>query len=711
MQCLEAATFASARFAGLLLASEALFFTWCQYAKIGAFTTPWLGELSARAAWISKQIKFPELGETATGDALQEDMRVHPHPVFVHVPKNAGTAIEDAFLQQGMRLGRYAFELSEKAPYALEDISCSSHHVPPAEHIRNGFVVVRDPLDRLVSEFCWAIRFDWFRRYTLLYGLPEAEYSCKTLNSWLEVVLDLYEKKGEAVQDCHLIPQWRYASKVDNVLRMTKDLQQSIQDLHPSLANLTLQHPNGMSPACVVNKITPACFSEDNLIRIHTHFREDYANLGQALESSLSTGWTHLGAGCCAPANSTAIFREAVRDLVECKRKCMSFHDCGFIQHSTGLQKQCTILPHRANCFQVAEEACSYGAGTLVNTYRFVNSRSYRKDEHVEWLRSDKSWRDGFIKSNRGDGILAVAARLQGSNVIKSAAEVRPYQPKVVGVVAHWTSSSHGRQRLHRLNGHDDGCKTSIILGGRSAWLLADFRTPRVLSNIIITWGHAGTTARDYDILVRDVFGRQHSASRMMNLKNISYRKDVIADVSGVRTSQLKIKVLRTFDASNMVSICSAQIMARDILPPSCFNVRYMRLHKDDHWYGQASKRCWREDATGTVVLDTCDDSSLKLRLFGSKLRKVGDYSCVGWRKHHKGHRPVLHMLRSCSERHTVERIASSASLGFLRTSTGRVVSIGMNIHSPDDVRVHANFDHASEAFDGLDMVPVETAC
>lgn len=710
MQCLEAATFASARFAGLLLALEVFFFTWCQYAKIGAFPTPWLRELSARAAWNSKRIEFPEFGEAATEDASQENMRVRPHPVFVHVPKNAGTAIEDAFLHHGMKIGRYAFDYSDKAPYAIEDISCSSHHVPPKKHVHGGFVVVRDPLDRLVSEFCWAIRFDWFRRYNLLYGLPEAEYSCKTLNGWLEVVLDLYEKQGQEVQDCHLIPQWRYASKVDNVLTMTSDLQQSIRDLHRSLANLTLQHPNGMSPACVVNKITPACFSEDNLIRIHTHFRDDFVNLGQALEPSLSTGWTHLGAGCCALAN-TAMFSEAVRDLRECKRKCMSFHDCGFIQHSTGLLERCTILPHRATCLPVAEQACSYGAGTLVNTYRFANARNYRKDERVEWSHNNQSWRDGFIESNQGDGTFVVSARLEGSNFVKSALELRPYQPKVLGVHTHWTSNSRRRQRLHRLKAHIDGCVTSRILGGQSAWLLADLHTPRVLSSVIVTWGHASTMARDYDILVRDVFGREHYAKRMRNLTNIPHRKDVVADVSGVRASQLTIKILRTFDASNRFSVCSAQIMASDLLPPSCFNVRYVRLHKDPDWFGPPSKRCWREDATGTIVLDECNDSSLKLRLFGSKLRKVGHHVCVGWRKRQKGQKPVLHVLRRCSEPHTVERIASSASLGFLRTSRGRIISIGMGINGPSDGRVHANFDHASDAFDGVDMVPVETAC
>lgn len=75
--------------------------------------------------------------------------------LFAHVPKTGGTSLEEAMMAMG---GRSALLLTK----AARDYSaCTPQHMPadildrvvPSDFYDMGFAVVRDPLERMISEF------------------------------------------------------------------------------------------------------------------------------------------------------------------------------------------------------------------------------------------------------------------------------------------------------------------------------------------------------------------------------------------------------------------------------------------------------------------------------------------------------------------------------------------------------------------------------
>ena len=121
---------------------------------------------------------------------------------FIHIPKNAGTYIEDLGKENDYAWGRHN-RVTEKDS---NNISCSHWHVPPRYMKDKGanlykdshtFCVLRDPYERIVSEFKYAYR-------------AKKEFITKeNLNKYIHTLPDII-KKNKFAQDCHLIPQHEY---------------------------------------------------------------------------------------------------------------------------------------------------------------------------------------------------------------------------------------------------------------------------------------------------------------------------------------------------------------------------------------------------------------------------------------------------------------------------------------------------------------------
>jgi len=93
-------------------------------------------------------------------------------PSFIHIPKTGGTSIEVTFLSMNIGVGQYAFSsgfinnkdlrktaahINDRRKYSINDTfhdKCSRFHTPPSNFIHKSFTVIRDPFDRLVSEWC-----------------------------------------------------------------------------------------------------------------------------------------------------------------------------------------------------------------------------------------------------------------------------------------------------------------------------------------------------------------------------------------------------------------------------------------------------------------------------------------------------------------------------------------------------------------------------
>jgi len=133
--------------------------------------------------------------------------------VFLHIPKNGGTTIEDLAKSHGINWGRY-MDFSQCDMGANE---CSANwHEPPA--VLSGinmytdtkvFCVVRHPFTRAVSEYKYVVKHPEYRWD--LYDIVES-WGCNPagLNLWLREALDKFVKGDKYQQLCHMLPQSYY---------------------------------------------------------------------------------------------------------------------------------------------------------------------------------------------------------------------------------------------------------------------------------------------------------------------------------------------------------------------------------------------------------------------------------------------------------------------------------------------------------------------
>lgn len=138
-------------------------------------------------------------------------MAMRSAPTFIHIPKTGGTSIETELAIRGIHVGRCAFLRKEdggQRTYKIKQGRCNGWHSLPLEHVNNSITVVRDPMDRLLSEFCWERAREIYR----------AELSCEELSSWILDILSNEVTDKNHIYDCHLLPQWEYAKWADSIV-------------------------------------------------------------------------------------------------------------------------------------------------------------------------------------------------------------------------------------------------------------------------------------------------------------------------------------------------------------------------------------------------------------------------------------------------------------------------------------------------------------
>lgn len=138
---------------------------------------------------------------------------------FVHIPKTAGTAIEQVAAEHGIAWGNCMFKHRPKRKICPHPVG---EHWPPSVgwwHIPSQFFplansnpyqdselfgVIRDPIDRMVSEYyytCTLKNKEWRPNHCQQDRLHDAEY----MNSWLAAKVNANnDKNGEEVVGDHL---------------------------------------------------------------------------------------------------------------------------------------------------------------------------------------------------------------------------------------------------------------------------------------------------------------------------------------------------------------------------------------------------------------------------------------------------------------------------------------------------------------------------
>lgn len=134
--------------------------------------------------------------------------------IFLHIPKNAGTAIEDAAYAQGISWGRY---MDFKSCSLGSEACVASWHTPP--RLLQGismytnstvFCVVRDPYLRAISEYQYFAAHPEFRDQYSSAPLPVDPCSAVGLNAFLGYVLTEFLNGHTLLGMCHILPQSHY---------------------------------------------------------------------------------------------------------------------------------------------------------------------------------------------------------------------------------------------------------------------------------------------------------------------------------------------------------------------------------------------------------------------------------------------------------------------------------------------------------------------
>lgn len=189
---------------------------------------------------------------------------------FIHIPKNAGTTIENIADEQKIKWGRFRPSHKDK----VKTNKCTYWHVPPKYfHTDNNydtdetFCVIRDPRDRMVSE------------YSYRHKGQSDKNNKEDMNKWLnEHLIDENVKDGGL--NCHLLPQHEYIyndnneKTCNNILKfsnLTSDFNNLMKnkDINIRLSNKNKDNKSNFN--LTVNDI-----DDDNMKKIFKYYKKDF---------------------------------------------------------------------------------------------------------------------------------------------------------------------------------------------------------------------------------------------------------------------------------------------------------------------------------------------------------------------------------------------------------------------------------------------------
>jgi len=215
--------------------------------------------------------------------------------VFVHIPKNAGTSIEQAALQYGYHWGH-------EMVYPPQNHTCGLHHLPPkyledpAPYVNAElFAVIRHPYDRAFSEYTYLVSGGNQGHGKLENDPPRIIYHISHIDDWpicsVEGLNRFTQRALRSVMDgmwdsydCHYLPQSEYIWDNDrqwikDLLRI-EELPDSFNALMESKGNPTRlgeDRENNQSSVCP--DITRDDFNKETRAMLDYLYRKDFENL------------------------------------------------------------------------------------------------------------------------------------------------------------------------------------------------------------------------------------------------------------------------------------------------------------------------------------------------------------------------------------------------------------------------------------------------
>jgi len=163
-----------------------------------------------------RRVRHKDSTETEASTGVKTDGNVTEEVkelVFLHIPKNAGTSIENAGLKKRVRWGRHRMFYFGMMPMP-DRFYCATHHIPPGRlpgviqdvyKSAEVFCVTRHPYDRAISEYKYLLSVPWGQNKP---GVLDREPCTPDgLNYFLQTSLQMVLEGKRFVNDCHMLPQ------------------------------------------------------------------------------------------------------------------------------------------------------------------------------------------------------------------------------------------------------------------------------------------------------------------------------------------------------------------------------------------------------------------------------------------------------------------------------------------------------------------------
>lgn len=215
------------------------------------------------------------------------DCKTGKRLLFLHIPKNAGTTIEDTGAQSGMSWGRMLQQGQKVMP---DGSKCNLWHVPPA-YLPAGkannpyagaevFCVTRHPYDRAVSEYNYLVGVPWGKNQPL-------EPRCQPLglNQFMTATMTRVKAGKKFLGDCHMVPQSEYIWGPTG--RQWCQTILKIEELTTSFNTLMAQRglslrlgPKKNSKAGVCPQLSSASLTPATKAMLNQVYASDFAKLG-----------------------------------------------------------------------------------------------------------------------------------------------------------------------------------------------------------------------------------------------------------------------------------------------------------------------------------------------------------------------------------------------------------------------------------------------
>lgn len=279
---------------------------------------------------------------------------------FVHIPKNGGTAIEQAGQAGGVWWPRKW--LSFWHGIHMPDGSwCEKYHVPPQYLLSLGdpdapvfddpgtFCVVRHPFERAVSEYKYMLSVKWGRSMSEMYGTGLYDHpkcTAEGLNHFLQRALTNFLKGKRFLHDCHMVPQTEFIWGKDGKQWCRKILRS--ENLVPSFNALMADHRYGVRLRDEkINNSTDACHgvSVEHLYHktkrmLETVYESDLKRLNYS-SGMVPLQFLHI------PRNAgTEISEMAAREHVPWGRRIVPFQKRAQLPDSNWCEKHHVPLQH-----------------------------------------------------------------------------------------------------------------------------------------------------------------------------------------------------------------------------------------------------------------------------------------------------------------------------------------------------------------------------